>query len=181
MSRVKIIVSRQAFETMVASAIEVYKKEVLGYIFGRKKGNEYRISHAIPLQTSERKYREAIFPVDERDKRIQSLDEFLNRELAGDFHSHTDFNGAPQDCISSHDREALRECPYSLSIIISVKTNVSRAYKWNHRRADRVVYGAIRNNGVVYGVLLSAYHKGADKMIRKARLIVPSLKKRSRC
>jgi len=157
---------------MVASSIEVYKREVLGYLFGRTRGGRLRVSYGLPLQTSRRRFKQVTFPPPDRDRRVATLDRFLRRDLVGDYHSHTDFDGVLQRRLSSHDRLAMHDCGYPLSIVVSVETGLRRTSRWRMWKSDPVVYGAIRVNGSVYGILLRAYTEEEGR-IRRARLSIP--------
>jgi proteasome lid subunit RPN8/RPN11 len=151
--------SRGAFVALLTSAVEVYKRECLGLLLGKRHGSRLDVLHAIPYQAAERGHhgvavRAAI------ERRVLSLvGDLRGVELLGDFHSHPQFGTARGlERPSVEDMTGL--APGQLSVIVAV----------NERRRRRPFEE--RDDGTISGVLAD-YELRLGAFTLEATSIVP--------
>jgi hypothetical protein len=101
-TRIKAYLSLPAFLTIVSSAVEVFRRETLGYLIGIKGENKFIVEYAIPYQTAESTATESTLDFN-RAARINEILERLaqGREYIGDFHSHTVYGKIPGTVLPS--------------------------------------------------------------------------------
>ena len=168
----RVIIDRNAFQVMVTSSLEVYKKEAFGYVYGERKKDDFLVHAAMPLQTAERGYEEVSRPSRMRDKRMRSLDELMGAVI-GDFHSHPNYGKAngPEHASPSDKRLLAETTLYDLSIIVGINQG-ERRREWEHN--CHRVYGTIKIAGRAYKISISAdCSKG--KEIEVAKVFVKGL------
>lgn len=130
--------SLPAFLTIVTSAVEVFKKEAIGYLIGIKGENKFVVEYAIPYQTAESGYSHVTINMKKADRIneiIKQLSEGL--EYIGDFHSHTVFGTCPPKVIPSSD-DLMTTVIGELNIICAVNTK-KKSVKWYENRRGVLV------------------------------------------
>lgn len=99
----KLIIGKTPFVTIVTSAIEVYPKECLGVLFGRRTGHTFKIEYAFAYQTAKRC--KTVVDIDDNiENRIEEVLQNLTRfKKIGDFHSHTTCIGTRLSSVDKRD------------------------------------------------------------------------------
>lgn len=112
-------VSPAAFVVLAASAVEVYKRECLGLLLGRRRGSRFVVEHAVTYQQAERRHH-GVAVHEKIERRVLSVLERLpGAQLLGDFHSHPQFGCARGlESPSCDDQEGL--APGQISMIVAV-------------------------------------------------------------
>ncbi|MDD2890275.1 MAG: Mov34/MPN/PAD-1 family protein [bacterium] len=130
----EIILSESAFFHMVTSAMEVYRKEVIGILISTSsaEGNICHVKYAIPQQEAVRKFTWAIITNTEQKLKdtIENMNDALStkNKIVGYFHSHTDFadvRAIPEP--SKLDLKSFSEP--NIHIIIAIN-HASKTYQW---------------------------------------------------
>ena len=161
-------ISRPAFVDLIASALEVYKKEAFGLLIGRKEGARYFISDIIPYQSATRSY-EWVNMTSQRINRINfALGHLTNQEVIGDYHSH------PQgpDRLSATDVSDLFKGMSGLTCLLSVYKKKS-CHPWEYLD-DNSIAGSI---GGKYYVRIIAYDVDRKKgVVHRIKVVCPYMK-----
>ncbi|MFH1751605.1 MAG: Mov34/MPN/PAD-1 family protein [archaeon] len=165
-----LMLRKQAFVDIMASCLEVYKKEAYGLIIGTKWGKNFIVKQALTFQSAKRHYHYTTVNVS-REKRIKYVLKYCSKnKVLGDYHSHS--NMYPR--LSQYDRKALMESEAGfVSLLVSVKKS-KRHEKWAHNSSDKSISGSL---GDQYIAKIKAYTYNSDKSrIEKLYIKCPHLK-----
>ena len=137
-------ITLQAFQNILLSAIEVFKKECLGYLVGYR-GEEWIVWNAAPYQTAERSFVTTEVQLQKVECVARFAELFLpGLEVIGDYHSHAQWGTRLRRPLPSEmDRVDAR--PNMLSLIVAVNELPERAEeaRWRVERAHRVLRGEL--------------------------------------
>ena len=127
-----------AFLTIVSSAVEVFKKETIGYLVGIKGENKFIVEYAIPYQTAESGFAHVTIDFKKAD-RINAILSQLSEglEYIGEFHSHTVFGDSPAKIIPSRE-DLVTTVIGELNIICAVNTK-KKSVKWYEDKRGALV------------------------------------------
>jgi proteasome lid subunit RPN8/RPN11 len=118
----KLILYKSAFDSMIFSTEEVFKRETYGWIAGKREGRDlYIVSEAFPFQTADRQYDSVNYG--KREKRMEKLIKGLGLERVGDYHSHPK-NGQLKKAklkLSDEDKAWLEDHPQFISILTTIE------------------------------------------------------------
>ena len=170
----KVRISGDAFAVILASGIEVYKREVLGFLIGEVKGNNIAIHNAVPAQSVERKFTEVV--PNERTHRFKdTLAELCTNgtKVVGDYHTHPlwgnrRYSASP----SKFDLKGMRDEGGLVYLIISMR-NKARNQPWYYRGDGRLV-GSFND----YWFEFAAYYQNGNSQFNLAQIVCPSAIKR---
>jgi len=149
-----------AFLTIVTSAVEVFKKETIGYLIGIKGENKFVVEYAIPYQTAESGFSHATINMKKTDRIneiLKQLSEGL--EYIGDFHSHTVFGESMAKVIPSRD-DLMTTVIGELNIICAVNMK-KKSVKWYENKRG-VLVGTIGE----YRIEMGGYYVKAIQLSR---------------
>ncbi|OGN00126.1 MAG: hypothetical protein A3B91_01785 [Candidatus Yanofskybacteria bacterium RIFCSPHIGHO2_02_FULL_41_29] len=142
---------REPFLNMLLAAVDPFKKECLGYIFGKKptkKRNSFIVINAIPAQLVKRRLNSEIEQSEAGFTRMDKL--FSNfyslYPVIGDFHSHPEWGlHKGSSHVSQKDIEGMRKemKKISLWVVISISS----------RMREKVVFWQCQDDGGVRGSL----------------------------
>jgi len=138
-----------AFLTIVTSAVEVFKKETIGYLIGIKGENKFVVEYAIPYQTAESGFAHATVDLKKAEKVnaiLRKISEGL--EYIGDFHSHTVFGASAAKVVPSRD-DLVTSVIGELNIIVAVNAN-KRSVKW-HESDRGILVGTVGDYRIEIG------------------------------
>jgi hypothetical protein len=165
-----VIFEKEAFLLMLSSAIENFRKECSGYIFGSAPTeylNAYLINMVHPIQLARR--RECrIFAADaEGSRRLINL--FAARPLLyarqGGFHSHPQQGEwASSVELSEKDIDYMKKNKSSLEVVVSIGRSQDKSL-WEVNR-----YGLITGTLGKYSFVVSAYTLNADGNPKRLRM-----------
>ena len=148
----QVVISDTAFVTIVAMALETYKKECLGILYGHRAENGFTIEYALPHQTARRKLSE----VATYDRRLRAargvVTELSSLEEIGDYHSHNDYGGDGTWTMPS-EPDMRSMTIGNIYIVISVETCADKR-AW-HQQPTGAIVGSIKDKRVRVG----AYYK----------------------
>ncbi|MCX8194208.1 MAG: Mov34/MPN/PAD-1 family protein [Candidatus Pacearchaeota archaeon] len=159
----RIRLQKEAFQIIVLSAIEVYKKEMIGDLFGREETNkgklDYIVELACPYQSAERRYSEAEINI--KKLGFNGAPENLELKLIGDYHSHTDYGQGKKRTTpypSEEDINWLKENKNAISIIAAIKKSKKWKSGWNLEKERNSLIGVIRGkNGDVLNINIKGF------------------------
>ncbi len=160
--------SKHAFLTLLATCIEVYKREAIGIILGEKHRKHYKITDAFPYQSAMRGYTHVKVP-SRKLRRIDYVMRHITRsEMLGFFHSHPDY----PDYLSGLDRKEHMQEKLPLQMLILVrKTRKKRRWFFHD---DLSVSGTV---GSRYFIKLRAYiYEKNTKTIHPTKIVCPFLR-----
>ena len=147
--QIEAYINLPAFLTIVTSAVEVFKKETIGYLIGIKGENKFVVEYAIPYQTAESGFAHATVDLKKAGKVnaiLRKVSEGL--EYIGDFHSHTVFGESAARVVPSRD-DLVTSVIGELNIIVAVNAN-KRSVKW--RESDRgILVGTVGDYRIEIG------------------------------
>jgi proteasome lid subunit RPN8/RPN11 len=159
----KVILRNSAFVNMLASTLEVYKKESYGILMGRRQGNDYVVRQAFSYQSATRHYDWVTVEPRRRNRVDALLQTIMHYRFLGDYHSHIDW----PDHLSEADKKEMREQSIPLSMLILVK-DTNRRRKWRFLESDRSLTGTVADR---YFVKLYAFEYDPDRnRIQKLRV-----------
>jgi len=159
----KVILRNQAFVNMLASTLEVYKKESYGILMGRRQGSDYVVRQAFSYQSAKRHYDWVTVDPRRRNRIDALLQTIMRYRFLGDYHSHIDW----PDHLSEADKKEMREQAIPLSLLILVK-DTNRRRKWRFLESDQSLTGTVADR---YFVKLYAFEYDPDaRRIRKLRV-----------
>lgn len=166
----KIRVSGNAFTIMIASSIEVYKKEAFGFLIGEKSDGNLVINNAVPSQSVERKFTEV-----STNGRTNQLYNILlglrtnGSRVIGDYHTHPCWGKKKYKAnMSMSDLLRMRKDDGLVYLIISVNDK-KRSWPWHYRSDGRLV-GSYDN----YWFEIAAYYGNGSKQFKKGQIVCPS-------
>ncbi len=166
----KVRISGNAFAVMLASGIEVYKKEAFGYLIGKRHDNNLIITNAVPSQSAERRFT-SVLPTDE----TRQLYDVLSRldangsRVIGDYHTHTDWGTEkPLAVFSKADISEMRDSN-SLVYIIIAMGDKKRAWP-RHYRCNGELVGSFDK----YWFEIAAYYRRGGEQFNKGQIVCPS-------
>ncbi len=165
-TRIKAYLSLPAFLTILSSAVEVFRKETLGYLIGIKGENKFIVEYAIPYQTAESTTTHSTLDFN-RASRINEILERLaqGREYIGDFHSHTVYGKMPATVLPS-STDLLWTVPGDLSVICAVNFKKKSA-RW--RENSR---GILTGTVGAYRIEIGGYYVAKAHFGRQYRRVV---------
>lgn len=141
-------IRREAFLTLLISAVETFKRECVGELFGyapNKSKNYFLITNSIPTQCANRSYSE-ITPQTRSSKRVVNLISdypYLFRKI-GEYHSHPEWGNIRYgEEMSSTDIKKMVDGEYSLEIIIEISSRKKGAAPWT-TEDDGSVKGSLK-------------------------------------
>jgi len=163
----EVYISEDAFWGLLASAIEVYKRECFGFLIGyRDANNIFLVEHALPSQSVKR-WNTGVIESKRSERRIkQFLSNIPPLSLIGDFHSHAgwgDLKGVP---IPS-DQDVRQMAPNTLYIIIEVNDK-RKSVPWNYNDD-----GTISGTTDEYYFKIVAYYLHSRQRAKRANIFCP--------
>lgn len=164
----RVYLSDKAFIGMVISAIEAFRKETLGAVFGfRTLNNEIIVEYAIPYQSAERKYVEVTANWRRESKILEILPKITHLDHVGYFHSHTEYRKIkPSVSLSEGDQESMYEG--HIEFIIAI---------WKKRKSVEVGYDYTGKELSIsignYNLKLATYFKNETGKILKCKIVCP--------
>ena len=135
-----VVIADTAFVTIVAMAMETYKLECIGMLYGYRCDGGFTIEYSLPHQTAKRRLSE----VNTYDKRLRTAQQAVSSisplQCIGDYHSHTDYGKSGSWTLPSEtDMKSMREgCIY---IVISLERGDGEI-KW-HQQPTGAILGSI--------------------------------------
>ena len=122
-----VVIRADAFVGLMASCVEVYRKEAFGIIFGYKSGKKYMVKEILPFQTAKRGYTSASLKPS-KEKALNEVLACMSKDsIIGDYHSHP---GEVYDTLSGEDvYDIVRRKRDYLSLLVSIKLT-NRYRKW---------------------------------------------------
>ena len=166
----QVVIADSAFVTIVAMAIETYKNECIGMLYGHKVQNGFTIEYALPHQTAKRKLTE----VNTYGRRLRSAINAVNEltptvSLIGDYHSHTDYN-CPEATTEPSDEDMRSMVVGWIYLVIALE---KRQYKiaW-HQLPTGVIRGSI---GSTHIRVAAYYKKEADAPLLASLWVAPGI------
>lgn len=162
----RLVLRNQAFVNILASSLEVYKKEAYGVLLGRRRGRDYVVRYVFSYQSAKRHYDWVVMDPRRQNRIDQILKCLMDYRYIGDFHSHIDWPAH----LSDADKKEMRELGIPVSILLLVK-DASRRARWRFLQSDFSLTGTV---GDRYFIKIYAYeydrHSGK---IRKLRIHCP--------
>lgn len=120
----RIKFDENALYTLILSAVEVYKKEVLGLVLGHKYGDLWFIKLALPLVFADNAYTHVNW-IQNRVERLKDFRALLTKKYSflGFYHSHTDYaNYEAEPTPSQADIDSfMSDKDAEIEIIIAIK------------------------------------------------------------
>jgi proteasome lid subunit RPN8/RPN11 len=171
-TRIEAYLNLPAFLTIVTSAVEVFKKETIGYLIGFKGENKFVVEHAIPYQTAESGLTHATVDLKKAGKVnaiLRKISEGL--EYIGDFHSHTVFGESAARVVPSRD-DLVTSVIGELNIIVAVNVN-KRSVKW-HESDRGILVGTVGD----YRIEIGGYYIAAlaiGKKYQRVKIRCPAI------
>lgn len=164
--QIEAYLSLPAFLTIVSSAVEVFRRESVGYLIGIKGDHKFIVEYAIPYQTAESTVTRAT--VDEN--RAARINDILIRfsqglEYIGDFHSHTVYGNIP-GTVRPSGTDLFSTVPGELNIICAVNLKKKSA-KWRQNRRG-ILSGTVGD----YRIEIGGYYVARAHFGRKYRRVV---------
>ena len=164
-----VTITEQAFVGMVASSLEVYKKESFGLLIGEVHKKHYLVLNTYTYQAAQRDYESVSITPQKKNRIDTSLRFFTPSKIIGDFHSHPDGPGFLSAC----DKIDTLSGKTELTILVSVYKARSR-HKWKTNK-DLSVSGSIGNTYFIKIFAFEADKKG--KKVNPIKIVCPYLKK----
>ena len=137
MALATVHIRKEAFLILAWSAIETFKKECFGFLFGRsptEKNNFFHITDVVPFQCA--RYRKNIgYELNERaekkfEKFIATIGNAYPKYL-GDFHSHPEWGGNARSAeMSELDLSRFSKTPEPLEFIIEISSRKKGRAPW---------------------------------------------------
>lgn len=169
----KIIISNSAFLHMVASCLEVYKRETCGILLGTKSRN-YNVRYSFSYQSAERMFTSVEVGDEKFDMMRKSMKFLSGNRIIGDFHSHTGKIEATG--LSEEDIKDIKKYMHSIEIVLMIN-KTEKTMKWKHN-ADKSISGTI-GRGFFLKIYGYEFNK-KKKRILKLKVSVPYIKKLNR-
>lgn len=166
--KIKAYLGIPALMSIIASSIEVYKKEALGYLVGTKGENKFLINYAIPYQSAKATFSQVEVDEDkinEINTLLSTFTEIDSLRYLGDFHSHSN---SPIDPDPSED-DLQSSNPGEIYLICAVNPKL-RIIKW-HVNASGILVGTIGK----YKIKIRAYCVSAKRKLISAEIKCPAL------
>jgi proteasome lid subunit RPN8/RPN11 len=114
---------------IIFSALEVYKRETLGILFGKLNNEVFEIEGILPYQTASRGF-SWVVPKDSTEKRMKEIFSQTSVKPIGDWHSHTQFGDCMGQPVPSGDDIA--DMKFSqVHIIVSINEKITPQYSMN--------------------------------------------------
>lgn len=128
-------------DTMILSAVEKYKSEVIGVLFGRQSRGEFVVTMEVPLVTAETKFTWADYNKQRVNQIISLYPELTSkrRKFLGFYHSHTqhgDIRAFPQ--MSEDDRKSFSDTEEASIEIILAMNDYLRFVEWDENQDGTV-------------------------------------------
>lgn len=166
----KVRISGNAFGVMLASSIEVYKKEAFGFLIGRRHNGGLVINNAVPSQSAERGFTEVSL-----NDRTNQLRDILSRlgtngsRVIGYYHTHPDWGKNQYKTVASEsDLLRMRKEGGLVYLIIAI-SDKKRGWPW-HYRSD----GGLAGSFDAYWFEIAAYYRNGREQFNKGRIVCPS-------
>ena len=164
--KTEIILSDKAFQGIVLSSIEVYKKECLGILLGVKSQGKIVVEHAIPLQAiTKRTFREVSPNWKKTIKLKEAIPRLMHLEHIGDFHSHTqwgDVKGLAE--LSDADKQSMEST--NIEIVAAINN-------CKHRTSWKITNGELAGSICDYNIRLVGFYKKKDDVIKQLDIVCP--------
>ncbi|NIO04275.1 MAG: hypothetical protein GTN74_06570 [Proteobacteria bacterium] len=164
--RIEAYLSLPSFLTIVSSAVEVFRRETLGYLIGIKGENKFMVEYAIPYQTAESTATQSTIDPN-RVLRINEILETLAQglEYIGDFHSHTVYGHIP-GTVRPSGMDLMSTVPGELNLICAVNLKRKSA-RWRQNRR-----GILTGTVGAYRIEIGGYYVERAHFGRKYRRVV---------
>jgi proteasome lid subunit RPN8/RPN11 len=162
-------IKEQAFVGMIASALEVYKKESFGLLIGEIHKKHYLIVDTYTYQAAQRKYESVGITPQKKNRINNSLRFFSSSRVIGDFHSHPE----GPDFLSGCDKTDTLSGNTELTILVSVYKTKTR-HKWRFNK-DLSISGSVGNTYFIKIVAFEANKK--EKRVNPIKIVCPYLTK----
>tara|TARA_Y100000310_G_scaffold345665_1_gene467970 strand:+ start:26387 stop:26929 length:543 start_codon:yes stop_codon:yes gene_type:complete len=164
-----VTISERAFVDIIASCIEVYKKETYGFLIGEKHKKHYMIYDAISFQSAKRGYESVNVSTFRINRMNYVFSHLTNLKLVGDFHSHPDF----PDKLSETDKKDTKNSGLTLTLLIIPKQTKKKRHPW--KIEDNNLLGFVGNKYYVK-IMAFEYDRKKNKLFQ-IKIVCPSLKK----
>ncbi len=167
--RRNLTIAEKALIGIITSSIEIYKKELYGFLLGEKHRKHYMIYDAINFLSARRSYQFVNIPSVRINRVSYVLFHLTNLRLIGDFHSHPE----GPDRLSGLDKADIKKSSLTLSVLIVVNKTKRKVHGWEIK--DKNIVGFIGNK---YHIKIMAfeYDKKQDKLFH-IKIVCPCLKK----
>ena len=167
--RRNLTITEKTLVEIIASSVEIYKKEAFGILLGEKHKKHYMAYDAISFLSAKRSYGFVNVPTIRANRVNYTLSYLTKFKIIGDFHSHPE----GPDKLSGLDKSDIRNSGLGLSVLIIVTKAKKKSHNW--KIEDNNIIGFIGNK---YHIKIMAfeYDKKEDKLFH-LKIVCPSLKK----
>ena len=173
-----VYIEREPLLNMILAAVEPFKRECLGHIFGRKpnsKRNSYVITHANAVQCVGRRLNLEVSQAPLALKRVRQL--FAENPglypVLGDFHSHPEWGGHKRlVAMSDTDIADTIKEQFDLAIVIGISTRKRDRVRWEYL-VDGGIRGSVGNFVLRFNVFRLIEKKG-KQVPQRLQVIAPS-------
>lgn len=155
-----VYIEQEPMKNMVWSAVEVFNRECLGFVFGRKpskKYNSFVIENAVNIQMATRRNLEVKQSKTSSDRMDAIIDKYGGLyPFIGDFHSHPEWRTHKRLAdLSEDDVKSMKEDKICLSIIIKI-SSINK---------DRPIWGNVSGGGIQGSLDRYKFHINAFTML----------------
>lgn len=172
-------IRRHALETMIRASIETFKRECVGFVFGReptKTRNTFIITTAVPLQCVRRLHTK-LRVLTRGERRLSEFFSHMPKgsQPLGDFHSHTERAGVPYTPeMSEIDIEDMKQCQSKIEFIIGITSRKRGVSEWRVN-GDGSVTGSFGSGRYNYNFDIRAYipNKEEEKDPQQIKIVAP--------
>lgn len=182
-----VYIEKEPFKHMLLAAVDVFKKECFGYVFGRKPtriNNRYRVTDVIVLQSvirgkdsRARKFTEIDHMKRSRQRMFEIFDSYSRLyPLLGDFHSHPEYGTDPRSVeLSDRDIMDMKDASWcKIAFVIRISTRTKERLEW-YQKQD----GGVRGSFGCYVVDVNVYRlikDNGDRIPQSLVIISPAIK-----
>jgi len=165
-------IRREAFEGMIISVVEAFKKESYGYLFGSEptqSQNRFLITHIMPLQFVHR-FNISAETYQRSERRLKDLFLKLPKKSCpiGSFHSHTEWGdliASPE--MSDEDIKDMKREGHEIEILILISSRKKATAPWESQ-TDGNIKGSLGK----YNFNINAYSL-EDKEPVRLKIVAP--------
>lgn len=170
----KVELSKIAFLGILASALETYKRETIGLLFGSKSKKIIRVKLAFPPQTAKRFFARAEITSKAEKRLISIFQNFAHMKLLGFFHSHPEWGDIMGETKLSEDDINSLEVG-EIEIVISIN-KTKRNYEW-HYNLDKTLSGTVDHYFFKMACYLKSLKKNSQIKMTPLKIKIKGLKK----
>jgi len=171
--RMRVLLKKPAFLSIVLAAMETFKKECFGFVLGKIDEKGFVIEHSVAMQTAKRKF-SSVENVGKREKTILDVCDLFwkSSRVVGDFHSHPHFKTTDlRDMSFPSKADTNGSFEGNVYFIVDIATK-KREQRWKVTK-DGGISGSLGN----FKLKIKAFRAPEDKKLESVKISCPIIYK----